>query len=194
MLYKVCHHWRFETHITSDFGVIGTGKHPEGRRDDEFNWGTKVAYWILAVRLPSNWYQHMYSYPTLRLFTRGSRILDFEKLREIIGDYQQLDYVEGPIVSIMSVCRSLITECQALYVCLWSVHTSLTSIILGWSIGSRDLLRMTLAKNRPIYACDAMVSSWTRSRCSRRSVISRSKHRVFPDRTTLRLCAIVPMN
>ena len=60
----------------------------------------------------------MYSYPALRLFTRGSRILDFEKLREIIGDYQQLDYVEGPIVSIMSVCRSLITECQALYVCL----------------------------------------------------------------------------
>jgi len=60
----------------------------------------------------------MNSYLALRLFTRGSRILGFEKLREIIGDYQHLNYVEGLIISITSVCQSLITDFQALYVCL----------------------------------------------------------------------------
>ncbi|KAF9455109.1 nucleoporin [Macrolepiota fuliginosa MF-IS2] len=35
---------------------------------------------------------------SLRLFTKGSRIIEFEKLREIIGDYQQLDYAKGAIL------------------------------------------------------------------------------------------------
>lgn len=34
---------------------------------------------------------------SLRLFMKGARNLEFEKLREIIGDYQQLDYVQGAI-------------------------------------------------------------------------------------------------
>lgn len=33
----------------------------------------------------------------LRLFTKGARILEFEKLREIIGDFQQLDFAKGAI-------------------------------------------------------------------------------------------------
>ncbi|TFK30342.1 nucleoporin [Coprinopsis marcescibilis] len=33
----------------------------------------------------------------LRLFTKGARILEFEKLREIIGDFQQLNYAKGSI-------------------------------------------------------------------------------------------------
>jgi len=47
----------------------------------------------------------MNSCPALRLFIKGSRILGFEKLREIIGDYQQLNYAEGLIITITSVCQ-----------------------------------------------------------------------------------------
>ncbi|KAG5647653.1 hypothetical protein DXG03_009006 [Asterophora parasitica] len=32
---------------------------------------------------------------SLRLFTKGARILEFDKLREICGDYQQLNYAKG---------------------------------------------------------------------------------------------------
>ena len=31
------------------------------------------------------------------MFIKGARIIDFEKLREIIGDYQQLQYVKGAV-------------------------------------------------------------------------------------------------
>jgi len=34
---------------------------------------------------------------SLRLFSKGARILDFEKLREICGDYQHLNYAKGAI-------------------------------------------------------------------------------------------------
>lgn len=30
-----------------------------------------------------------------RLFIKGARILEFEKLREICGDFQQLNYAKG---------------------------------------------------------------------------------------------------
>ncbi|KAF8971407.1 nucleoporin [Flammula alnicola] len=33
----------------------------------------------------------------LRLFTKGARIIEFEKLREVIGDFQQLNYAKGAI-------------------------------------------------------------------------------------------------
>jgi len=34
---------------------------------------------------------------SLRLFTRAARILEFDKLREICGDYQQLNYAKGAV-------------------------------------------------------------------------------------------------
>ncbi|TFK57029.1 nucleoporin [Heliocybe sulcata] len=34
---------------------------------------------------------------SLRLFTKGARIVDLEKLREICGDYQQLNYAKGAV-------------------------------------------------------------------------------------------------
>ncbi|KAI0068445.1 nucleoporin [Artomyces pyxidatus] len=34
---------------------------------------------------------------SLRLFMKGARILDFDKLREVVGDYQQLDYAKGTV-------------------------------------------------------------------------------------------------
>ncbi|KAJ7225588.1 nucleoporin [Mycena pura] len=34
---------------------------------------------------------------SLRLFTKGARILEFDKLREICGDYQQLNYAKGAV-------------------------------------------------------------------------------------------------
>jgi hypothetical protein len=30
-----------------------------------------------------------------RLYMKGARILDFERLREIVGDYQHLQYAKG---------------------------------------------------------------------------------------------------
>lgn len=38
-----------------------------------------------------------YSLTSRRLFMKGARNLDFEKLREICGDYQQLNYAKGEI-------------------------------------------------------------------------------------------------
>jgi nuclear pore complex protein Nup155 len=32
-----------------------------------------------------------------RLFIKGARIVEFDKLREVIGDYQQLDFAKGAI-------------------------------------------------------------------------------------------------
>ncbi|KAH9487013.1 putative nucleoporin [Psilocybe cubensis] len=34
----------------------------------------------------------------LRLFSKGAKILEFEKLREIIGDFQQLNYAKGAVI------------------------------------------------------------------------------------------------
>lgn len=34
---------------------------------------------------------------SLRLYAKGARILDFDQLREVIGDYQQLDFAKGAI-------------------------------------------------------------------------------------------------
>jgi len=31
----------------------------------------------------------------LRLYTKGARIIDLERLREIVGDFQQLGYARG---------------------------------------------------------------------------------------------------
>ncbi|KDR84906.1 hypothetical protein GALMADRAFT_233368 [Galerina marginata CBS 339.88] len=33
----------------------------------------------------------------LRLFSKGTKILEFEKLREVVGDFQQLDYAKGAV-------------------------------------------------------------------------------------------------
>lgn len=33
----------------------------------------------------------------VRLFMKGARIMEFDKLREVIGDYQQLDFAKGAI-------------------------------------------------------------------------------------------------
>jgi nuclear pore complex protein Nup155 len=35
---------------------------------------------------------------SLRLFIKGARVLEFEKLREVCGDYQQLSYAKGAIL------------------------------------------------------------------------------------------------
>ncbi|KAG6862386.1 hypothetical protein C0995_011826 [Termitomyces sp. Mi166 len=43
---------------------------------------------------------------SLRLFAKGARILEFEKLREICGDYQQLDYARGTMVQVPSLILS----------------------------------------------------------------------------------------
>jgi nuclear pore complex protein Nup155 len=32
-----------------------------------------------------------------RLFSKGARVLEFEKLREVIGDFQQLNYAKGKL-------------------------------------------------------------------------------------------------
>ncbi|TFK41242.1 nucleoporin [Crucibulum laeve] len=42
----------------------------------------------------------------LRLFTKGARILEFDRLREICGDFQQLDYAKGAI-SLPLTCAQM---------------------------------------------------------------------------------------
>ncbi|KAF7306859.1 Nucleoporin [Mycena indigotica] len=44
---------------------------------------------------------------SLRLFIKGARILEFEKLREICGDYQQLNYAKGA-VELPLTCASVV--------------------------------------------------------------------------------------
>ncbi|KAI0348539.1 nucleoporin [Trametopsis cervina] len=41
--------------------------------------------------------RHRWLGESLRLFSKGARILEFEKLREICGDYQHLNYAKGAI-------------------------------------------------------------------------------------------------
>ena len=43
--------------------------------------------------LPLDYKSHIFP----RLFTKGARTLEFEKLREIVGDFQQLGYAKGAI-------------------------------------------------------------------------------------------------
>ncbi|KNZ78533.1 putative nucleoporin [Termitomyces sp. J132] len=44
---------------------------------------------------------------SLRLFAKGARILEFEKLREICGDYQQLDYARGAVELPLTCAQTL---------------------------------------------------------------------------------------
>lgn len=41
----------------------------------------------------------------VRLFARAARVIEFEKLREICGDYQHLNYAKGTITLISSSNR-----------------------------------------------------------------------------------------
>ncbi|PFH50805.1 hypothetical protein AMATHDRAFT_75380 [Amanita thiersii Skay4041] len=44
---------------------------------------------------------------SLRLFIKGARVLEFEKLREVCGDYQQLNYAKGAILLPLTCARVL---------------------------------------------------------------------------------------
>ncbi|KII93895.1 hypothetical protein PLICRDRAFT_36114 [Plicaturopsis crispa FD-325 SS-3] len=44
---------------------------------------------------------------SLRLFVRGARILEFDKIREICGDYQQLSYAKGAVELPLSCAQIL---------------------------------------------------------------------------------------
>ncbi|KAF8640990.1 hypothetical protein AX17_000635 [Amanita inopinata Kibby_2008] len=44
---------------------------------------------------------------SLRLFIKGARVLEFEKLREACGDYQQLNYAKGAILLPLTCARVL---------------------------------------------------------------------------------------
>lgn len=37
--------------------------------------------------------------PPNSLFIKGARILDFDKIREVCGDYQQLSYAKGSTIT-----------------------------------------------------------------------------------------------
>lgn len=43
-------------------------------------------------------YQSVFKLTSSRLFIKGARILDLEKLREVVGDYQHLNYAKGTYV------------------------------------------------------------------------------------------------
>jgi nuclear pore complex protein Nup155 len=40
-----------------------------------------------------------------RLFTKGARMLDFDKIREVCGEYQQLGYAKGEYVFLYGGCQ-----------------------------------------------------------------------------------------
>jgi nuclear pore complex protein Nup155 len=42
-----------------------------------------------------------------RLFMKGARIMEFDKLREVIGDYQQLDFAKGAIELALHCAEAL---------------------------------------------------------------------------------------
>lgn len=75
-----------------------------------------------------------------RLFIRAARVIEFEKLREICGDYQHLNYAKG-----MSFGRTLIIVLAYVFrKALWTfpsnVQRLLMPIILGQSTGALDVL------------------------------------------------------
>jgi nuclear pore complex protein Nup155 len=38
-----------------------------------------------------------------RLFIKGARILEFDKIREVCGDYQQLSYAKGSLLQFPTI-------------------------------------------------------------------------------------------
>ncbi|KAH7883515.1 nucleoporin [Phlebopus sp. FC_14] len=44
---------------------------------------------------------------SLRLFTKGARILEFDKIREVCNEYQQLDYAKGAVELPLSCAQTL---------------------------------------------------------------------------------------
>jgi hypothetical protein len=51
-----------------------------------------------------------------RLFTKGSRIIELEKLREIVGDYQQLNYAKGGSVPSSLVLSPLMKDVRCHFI------------------------------------------------------------------------------
>ncbi|KAI0313508.1 nucleoporin [Amylostereum chailletii] len=49
---------------------------------------------------------------SLRLFIKGARILDFDKLREVIGDYQQLNFAKGAVELSLHCAEATDTDHQ----------------------------------------------------------------------------------
>jgi len=74
--------------------VEGQREHPKGGRNKKSSRATKILGGIFTVGFARRGYL---SFTDLlcRLFTKGAKILEFEKLREVVGDFQQLDYAKG---------------------------------------------------------------------------------------------------
>lgn len=94
MLYKV--YTRLYSGPSLSLTILaGAREHPQGDRDTKPSGTTDLAWGVTQVRRVVNWVLSRLTLTLLRLFMKGARHLDFEKLREICGDYQQLSYAKG---------------------------------------------------------------------------------------------------
>ncbi|KAG2150078.1 nucleoporin [Suillus cothurnatus] len=59
----------------------------------------------MESRNPSE--RHNWLGESLRLFTKGARMLDFDKIREVCGEYQQLGYAKGGVELPLSCAQAL---------------------------------------------------------------------------------------
>ncbi|KAG1862206.1 nucleoporin [Suillus subluteus] len=59
----------------------------------------------MESRNPSE--RHNWLGESLRLFTKGARMLDFDKIREVCGEYQQLGYAKGAVELPLSCAQAL---------------------------------------------------------------------------------------
>lgn len=101
-------------------------------------WGNRLGTFLLSFFIDLMFLTKLQN----RLFIRAARVIEFEKLREICGDYQHLNYAKG-----MSVGRTLIIVLTYIFrKALWTfpsnVQRFLMPIILGQSTGALDVLPM----------------------------------------------------
>ncbi|KAJ8580471.1 nucleoporin-domain-containing protein, partial [Rhizopogon salebrosus TDB-379] len=57
--------------------------------------------------------RHSWLGESLRLFTKGARMLDFDKMREVCGEYQQLGYAKGAVELLTLSCAQALDSNNA---------------------------------------------------------------------------------
>lgn len=98
-----------------------------------------------------------------RLFIKGARILEFEKLREICGDFQQLNYAKGKSFVRLPYWQHSTAKIQVRFAYLWFALSYMTQTMLVLNIGMLHSLQPTHAANLLNNDCNVTTWSWTPS-------------------------------
>ncbi len=98
---------RYETHLTH---LSGPRECPEGSGNEKPCGETELLRRFAEVSYHQQ-VENTILKTFARLFMKGARILEFDKLREVCGDYQQLNFAKGNFRSLRILCDSTQVFC-----------------------------------------------------------------------------------